>query len=717
MANFTIIRNGLNTEIVGDPHIGQSSEDVTVAVKDDGTYSGYAKRLYYSYCYHNELHRALSAVNSNNEFIIPVQAFFEPGMVKLSVELSNGTNCPACNACFLIVTDGAKDVDTSVLPSEKTWQSYIQSYIKSDVDALGKRIDNLILSSGTESSAEVIDARTGYDGTSYDTLGTAIRTQASELKSDLVDLRSERTEQLFDYKSSNPIKYYIDTAKKKLMPHSSTLSVVIPISVDKKTRLFINKNISSKFLIASFTSENPIDVVYTNYLEFGNDSGVEFVVDETIKSIVIWYHYNTEENVDEILKSISVSTKYLQFYTPYKAPIGYSEHKDCLSTTDEIDGVLPFDKYNSINKSNDSIYVNDYIYKKGFVKNIKVKVNDTTNSNIEVYIIKAFDNVVLRNYSVTGVGELLVNVREYIGQDFYVAVGGVNASFNSFKYGKTNVNFTSFGRSNYKEGDIVPITFPPRTSGDTIYSIAHQVIYSSLQDTVYEERKIVTHNNMFAVGDSITAGHNSYREGEHWWECVAREYNYKVTPGGRSGSGMVYNNGTCGVLQARNTDFKKYNVAVFAFGTNDYGNNYNLGSFTDSYVDDNNTSSFYAGVKEIIRLVKTSNPACTLVFSLPINRIAGSIESKWAYGTPNTAGHTLNDYCEAIVTCCNYYGIPYIDHRNGAFDSYSLSTLLYDGLHPSVDGYKILGQEMSAKLGSIIRPYVEYNGIGGIGKW
>lgn len=53
------------------------------------------------------------------------------------------------------------------------------------VDALGKRIDNLILSSGTESSAEVIDARNGYDGTTYDTLGTAIRTQVSELKSDI----------------------------------------------------------------------------------------------------------------------------------------------------------------------------------------------------------------------------------------------------------------------------------------------------------------------------------------------------------------------------------------------------------------------------------------------------------------------------------------------------------------------------------------------------
>ena len=66
--------------------------------------------------------------------------------------------------------------------------------VQKETDALGKRIDNLILSSGTESSAEVIDARTGYDGTAYDTLGTAIRSQVSEINSDLGNLRFSITE-------------------------------------------------------------------------------------------------------------------------------------------------------------------------------------------------------------------------------------------------------------------------------------------------------------------------------------------------------------------------------------------------------------------------------------------------------------------------------------------------------------------------------------------
>ena len=67
---------------------------------------------------------------------------------------------------------------------------------KTTADALGKRIDNLIVPSGKESSAEIIDARAGYDGTVYDTLGTAIRTQVNRLNEDLGDLADIYTQYL-----------------------------------------------------------------------------------------------------------------------------------------------------------------------------------------------------------------------------------------------------------------------------------------------------------------------------------------------------------------------------------------------------------------------------------------------------------------------------------------------------------------------------------------
>ena len=53
------------------------------------------------------------------------------------------------------------------------------------ISTLNSRVDNLIVSSGSESSAEVKDARTGYDGKVYDMLGTAIRTQVKDINEGL----------------------------------------------------------------------------------------------------------------------------------------------------------------------------------------------------------------------------------------------------------------------------------------------------------------------------------------------------------------------------------------------------------------------------------------------------------------------------------------------------------------------------------------------------
>ena len=81
------------------------------------------------------------------------------------------------------------------------------SSYKPAVDALGKRIDNLILSSGNESSAEVIDARAGYDGTAYETLGTAIRSQINSLSNDINILglgESVKTSLKCDYLENAP---------------------------------------------------------------------------------------------------------------------------------------------------------------------------------------------------------------------------------------------------------------------------------------------------------------------------------------------------------------------------------------------------------------------------------------------------------------------------------------------------------------------------------
>lgn len=134
---------------------------------------------------------------------------------------------------------------------DKTGLTYLWSKIKAKLDAktdaLGKRIDNLILSSGNESSAEVIDARTGYDGTAYDTLGKAIREQVNDIYADLENLINKRyrlhndksriiysdliTENTQNYYTSLPIKLNAGRYKIDLSAWSN-ISVVTKCTED-----------------------------------------------------------------------------------------------------------------------------------------------------------------------------------------------------------------------------------------------------------------------------------------------------------------------------------------------------------------------------------------------------------------------------------------------------------------------------------------------------
>lgn len=82
--------------------------------------------------------------------------------------------------------------------ARQTADTSLQNGLTEEVNArttqgasLQTQIDQLVAPTGTApSAAEVENARVGYDGTTYDTLGNAIRTQASELRSNMSDFES-----------------------------------------------------------------------------------------------------------------------------------------------------------------------------------------------------------------------------------------------------------------------------------------------------------------------------------------------------------------------------------------------------------------------------------------------------------------------------------------------------------------------------------------------
>lgn len=216
----------------------------------------------------------------------------------------------------------------------------------------------------------------------------------------------------------------------------------------------------------------------------------------------------------------------------------------------------------------------------------------------------------------------------------------------------------------------------------------------------------VSHNKMFVAGDSITAGH-PYESNTHlaYANEIGRSLKYDITRGAQNGAGWLYNNGIDGMEIAENNDFKQYNVALFAFGTNDYGNNQPLGQLGDVYPEQ---KTFYGAVEYAIKKIYESNPSITLIISTPLIRVdQGDLTTKYALGIKNEAGYTLDQYIQAEIDICKKYGINYIDNRQCPINALSAPSLLVDRLHPNEEGYHVLGSYLTSKVASIIRPYVE----------
>lgn len=212
----------------------------------------------------------------------------------------------------------------------------------------------------------------------------------------------------------------------------------------------------------------------------------------------------------------------------------------------------------------------------------------------------------------------------------------------------------------------------------------------------------------YALGDSITRGMYGFISGdgagvdpETCWANLAAQYNgWTLTNKGVSGSGYLVQGGTDPKTNAREqvdaADFSGAELVTLAYGVNDYFQNFGVGTMED---DVSTGGTFISNMRYCIEKILADNPTVKIVVISPINTCRGSADTNWGLGKANSAGATLEDFCNAEKAVCEYYGIEFVDMlHSSVVNRQNITTALPDGVHPSRAIHKQMARELSRKI-------------------
>lgn len=527
---------------------------------------------------------------------------------------------------------------------------------ESDLDVERKRINSFtsLASGSTTGDAELIDGRIGADGYNYNNIGESIRTQYKMLNKDIDNINEGK----------DTIRFVESDLEFGNIVYST--GVLENHSIIKRTK---------NYIILEVGEEITVNV--------NNGNGVN----------LIFYDENGEwKESRAVSATTTTNTRTLT--------VNYPKVK------------IVFVYYSSsypIAASNCSI-----IRKSNFKKDIEADMNNIWNfiNGSKRAESNNFNDLVDGAYwlSISKTENNLVNApNSYTYGDFSVITKKVGDNYLQFAF--TTVN----NRLNQKRGFFRVFN---------VDSGAHIIKWSDL-NVMYHKSQ----DNYVAFGDSITHGYQKTVDGVdtisnyQYWKTVGSILKLNAIEGANTGSGFVKVQGNKNALRIiEDYDFTDVNLVTLAFGTNDWNGNIPLGTIEDKAINGNvntngtytnNTNTIYSAIKYCVEKILSVDPKITIILITPINRSqVGSSgatltkEGNWGYGATNTAGYTLSDVCEAVVNVAKYYGIPYIDNREGnPINRLTVKSLTVDGLHPSDWGYMKLGQYYAAKIGSIYRPY------------
>ena len=583
-----------------------------------------------------------------------------------------------------LATKPDTEINDSVTSTSLTWSSKKLSdqltTLNSNTSLLTSRINGLatLQEGSTTGDAELIDIRTGYDSTNYNSAGEAVRSQVS-------DLHVETCRLLHTINSIEHIKYnneyalnleYINSSMDndgKIMYNNNPTRIVSPelIYIPYGYICKLNLNNGYKIIYCNYDPDmNVINMVYNITNEKILDSGIyRILIFKDNDANIYPEEGNTALSINIIKNEIqSLNEDYLINYSSNIVEGRYIANDGVDGSSSSFNHSLPIPLENVSH-----IYATGYFFCRDILSNIAFYSRPIFKSG---YFISGWiasegrDNenyVLLQEVPIPQNAKYMCISSHNDHQNFKIyAIPKHNSSFKTLKSIMNKITFHSINSN-------LPINI--KLIGD---SITHGVGGTGFtNDPQYGDLIVTSNSRSWYVNTNGVCWANMFKSYfESKFNCSVKNYG---TTGRASGHLCI--------------DIESYietddDIIICMIGTNDRNNEKDpvSGDYRSPY-------NLYNNLKFIYNYCKIHGKEIIFMSSIP-----ASINNE------NQHPYHMDDVDNTVMTLCYENNIEYISLYK-EFMNYCkytdtpIDSLLSDGLHPNDNGYKIMFEIILEKLG------------------